>query len=105
MVKNRGHKYIKLCYCKCSFTFVIIDTGDFMLMWIALTMVIMFTFNSMIHSARDSTSFVNTVFFTFFSLALGLGYTIFCFRSGHIIPYLIGCFLAVPISQKLDKKE
>jgi len=76
-----------------------------MLMWIALTMVIMFTFNSMIHSARDSTSFVNTLFFSLFSLTLGIGYTFFCFRNGHIIPYLIGCLLALPISQKLDRKE
>ena len=59
----------------------------------------------MIHSARDSKEFINTLFFSLFSLVLGFGYTIFCFRNGHVIPYLIGCLLSLPISQKLDRKE
>ena len=76
-----------------------------MLMWIALSIVIMFTFNSMIHSARDSSDMTNKIFFSLFSITLGVAYTMFCFRHDHILEYLIGAFVAVPISAKLDNKE
>jgi hypothetical protein len=65
----------------------------------------MFTFVSLTHTARSSTDAKNAIFYAVFCLLLGLGYTIFCFKTNHALEYLIGTLIAVPLAQKFSTKE
>ena len=76
-----------------------------MLIWTALTMVVMFTAISMIHNSRDSKTLSSQIFFSLFSLVLSIGYTLFCFKNGNIFGYILGTSFATPMALKLDKNK
>lgn len=76
-----------------------------MLLWICLTLVVMFTFVSLTHTARNANDAKNSIFYAIFCLLLGLSYTIFCFKTNHELEYLIGTLIAVPLAQKFLNKD
>ena len=76
-----------------------------MLLWISLTLVVMFTFVSLTHTARNAKDVQNTIFYSIFCLLLGIGYTLFCFNTNHEIEYLIGTLIAIPLAQKFSTRD
>ena len=76
-----------------------------MLLWFSLTLVVMFTFASLTHTARNAEDVHDTIFYALFCIILGGGYTIFCFKTNHEIEYLIGTLIALPLAQKFNSKE
>ena len=76
-----------------------------MLLWISLTLVVMFTFVSLTHTARNAKDVHDTIFYAIFCLLLGAGYTIFCFKFNHELEYLIGTLIAMPLAQKFNSRE
>lgn len=76
-----------------------------MLLWFSLTLVVMFTFVSLTHTAKNAKDVQNTIFYAIFCLLLGLGYTWFCFEMNHELEYLAGTLVAIPLAQKFSTRD
>ena len=76
-----------------------------MLFWFAVTLVVMFTFVSLTHTAKNAKDVKDTIFYSIFCLILGIGYTIVCFKTNHELEYLIGTLIAIPLAQKFGSKD
>jgi hypothetical protein len=76
-----------------------------MLLWICLTVVVMFTFTSLTHTAKNANDIHDTIFYAIFCLLLGIGYTVFCFKFNHELEYLIGTLIAMPLAQRYSTRD